>query len=145
MVCIAHAATVGGVSYPSQPQSRLRRRLRALTVLELVAVLLVTAIVAAITVVAYQNTLADGRKEAVRASAMAFDREYRALLAFEDGPGTYDPEEVYSSTVTDYDDSTIATELIMYDPYTAAFTWGGHLHLPGVGGHPRRTCRQSAH
>jgi prepilin-type N-terminal cleavage/methylation domain-containing protein len=61
------------------------RRRHAFTLIELVVVVVIIGILAAIAVVGFGSLIDKTRQERVNAAARSFDREYRALLAYETG------------------------------------------------------------
>jgi prepilin-type N-terminal cleavage/methylation domain-containing protein len=66
----------------------INRGRKALTLIELIVVIVIVGILAAIAAVGFQTVIDRTNESAIEQAASQFDKEYRALLAFEAGSST---------------------------------------------------------
>ena len=77
---------------------------RAFTLVELIIVIVIVGILAAISIVGYQSVVDRAEEQAVKASLESVDREFRALAAF----GIADGTEVVEADMTAFAELTFA-------------------------------------
>ena len=79
---------------------------KAFTLVELIIVIVIVGILAAISIVGYQSVVDRAEEQAVKTSLESVDREYRALAAF----GIADGTEVDTSEMTTFSELTFQAD-----------------------------------